>query len=129
MPKLRTETFGAGDQSWLGSLHGIGNCRTVTPDLTAFTANTHYPDGYLKSGIPLAIVTTNSQKRAVPYVSGGTGGTGVLAGFLLNDEPVVGSQVQPTAMLDHGRIRTSRLPVAFTAPTTTPTNATTCVFI
>ncbi len=48
MPKLRTETFGGGDQSWLGSAHGIGNCRTETIDISAFTASTHYPNGYIR---------------------------------------------------------------------------------
>ena len=29
MPRLKTETIGAGDQSWLGSAHGIAS-RTYT---------------------------------------------------------------------------------------------------
>ena len=36
MPKLHSETFGAGDQTWLGSDHGIYNCRTFTLDAAAF---------------------------------------------------------------------------------------------
>lgn len=55
MPRLSEETFGAGDQSWLGSTHGIYNCRTVAPDPALFTT-TAYPDG-VPSGTPLGLVT------------------------------------------------------------------------
>lgn len=56
MPRLKTETIGSGDQSWLGSAHGIENCRTELLNISAFTAATHYPDGYIKSGQPVAKV-------------------------------------------------------------------------
>lgn len=51
-----TETFGAEDQSWLGSSHGTNSARSVTLDVTKFTKSTHYPNGYLLSGTPLAKV-------------------------------------------------------------------------
>lgn len=57
MPRVATETFGTGDQSWLGSTHGIYNCRSVPLDLSLFTAAEHYPNGYIKSGYPLGKVT------------------------------------------------------------------------
>lgn len=57
MPRLVSETFGTGDQSWLGSTHGIYNCRTETLDLTAFVAATHYPNGFIRSGTPLGRIT------------------------------------------------------------------------
>lgn len=53
----RTETFGVDDTSWLGSRHGIGECRSVTLDTSAFTEAIHYPDGFFKSGIALAKIT------------------------------------------------------------------------
>ena len=59
MPRMTTETFGTGDQSWLGSDHGIYNCRTVPLNLSLFTAAEHYPDGYLRSGQPLGKVTAS----------------------------------------------------------------------
>ena len=52
MPRLTSEAFGGGDQSWLGSSHSIANCRTETLDISAFNKATHYPDGYIPSGTP-----------------------------------------------------------------------------
>lgn len=68
MPRLSTETYGAGDQSWLGSTHGIHNCRTVAPDPELFTAAA-YPDG-VPSGTPIGIVTATG--LAGPYTGDST---------------------------------------------------------
>lgn len=124
MPKLKTEHYGSGDTSWLGSTHGIGNARTVTLDPAKFTKATHYPDGHVKSGQPLAIVGD----FAVPYDSGGADGSQNLAGFLLFDVSTDGTAKVPGALLDHGRIRVDRLPVeGFTAPAP-DADKTTCVY-
>jgi hypothetical protein len=55
MPRLASETYGTGDQSWLGSTHGLYNSRSVAPDPALFTAAA-YPDG-VPSGTPLGEVT------------------------------------------------------------------------
>jgi len=55
MPRLSEETYGAGDQSWIGSPHGIHDCRTVAPDPDLFTAAL-FPNG-VPSGLPLGKVT------------------------------------------------------------------------
>lgn len=117
MPRLSTETFGTGDQSWLGSEHGIENCRTEQLDISAFTSGTHYPNGYIPSGTPLAKVGG----LMVPYTSaeGTTTGAGVLAGHLFTDQRVVGTNDFAVPVLDHGRVRASKVPQgtdAFTAP-------------
>lgn len=114
MPKVKTETFGAGDQSWLGSDHGIGNCRTALLDISAFTSGTHYPDGYIPSGLPVAEVSG----VLVPYVAteGTTTGAGVLAGFVFTDQSTDGVEDLPVPVLDHGRVKVANLPIAFTAP-------------
>jgi len=125
MPRLRTEQFGAGDQRWLGSAHGIWECQTVTLDISAFTENTYWPDGYILSGTPLARIASG---LAVPYVSGGGTGTGVLWGFLFTDQSVIGTGDIPAPMLDHGRVKTEFLPVGFTVPTAA-NNRTTVVFL
>lgn len=108
MPKMRTETIGSGDMSWLGSSHGLRNARTVILDISAFTANTHYPDGYIPSGTPLAIVGG----LAVPYdkTEGTTTGAGILAGHLLTDQPVVGTNDFGVPLLDHGRVIAAKVP-------------------
>lgn len=117
MPRQKTETFGPGDQSWLGSSHGINECRTELLDISAFTAGTHYPNGYIPSGTPCAKVGG----MLVPYTSaeGTTTGAGVLAGHLFTDQTVVGTNDFAVPLLDHGRVRTAKVPQgtdAFTAP-------------
>lgn len=117
MPRLKSETIGGGDQSWLGSSHGIRECRTETLDISAFTANTHYPNGYIPSGTPVA----KSSGLLVPYTSaeGTTTGAGVLAGHLFTDQPVVGTNDFAVPILDHGRVIAAKVPQgtdAFTAP-------------
>jgi hypothetical protein len=126
MPRLSSETFGGGDQSWLGSSHGIRNARTETIDISAFTANTHYPNGYIPSGTPVAIVSG----LAVPYdvTVGTTTGAGILAGFILTDQKVVGTTDFGAPVLDHGRINTAKVPFASFVKPITAKDATTCVF-
>ena len=131
MPRLTSETFGAGDQSWLGSSHGIHECRTETLDVSAFTEATHYPDGYIPSGTPVAKVGG----VLVPYTSAEatTTGAGVLAGFVFTDQPVVGTGDFAVPLLDHGRVKAAKVPDgtdAFTAPVAAAKRAaTTVVFI
>jgi hypothetical protein len=42
------------DRSWLASAHGTTATRTITLDVSTFTANTHYPDGFIPSGMLLS---------------------------------------------------------------------------
>lgn len=126
MPRIKTETYGAGDMTWLGSTHGIANARTEILDVSAFTKSTHYPDGYIKSGTPVAVVSG----VCVPYdvTVGTTTGAGVLAGFILTDQLVVGTADLAVPVLDHGRINTDLVPYEdFVAPIAAK-NSTTCVF-
>lgn len=131
MPRMKTETFGAGDQSWLGSAHNIWECRTEVLDISAFTEGTHYPNGYIPSGTPVALVAD----KLVPYTSaeGTTTNAGVLAGFLFTDQPVVGTNDFGVPLLDHGRVKSANVPDgtdAFTAPVAAAKRAsTTFVFI
>lgn len=114
MPRFTTENFGAGDQSWLGSSHGIGECRTETVDISAFTQATHFPNGYIPSGTPVAKVAG----LLVPYdaTEATVTGAGVLAGFVFTDQSTDGVADLPVALLDHGRVKVANLPVTFTAP-------------
>lgn len=69
MPRLSTESFGAGDQSWLGGTHGIYNCRTVAPDPALFTT-TEFTGGVVPSGTPLGLVTSTG--KVGPYTGDST---------------------------------------------------------
>ncbi|MFD8496332.1 hypothetical protein [Amycolatopsis sp. NPDC059657] len=55
----RSESFAVDDTSWLGSRHGVGSCRSVTLDTSAFTPSLHYPDGFFKSGLALGRITAS----------------------------------------------------------------------
>lgn len=123
MPRLSTETMHSGDMSWLGSSHGIGEARTELLDISTFTEGTHYPNGYIKSGTPLAKVGG----VMVPYTvaEGTTTGAGILAGFLLTDQRVVGDDDFAVPVLDHGRVVAAKVPYAsFVAPAAAAKNAT-----
>lgn len=112
---IRSETFAADDQTWLGSAHGTSSARSITLDTSAFTAGTHYPDGFFKSGLPLGKITATG--KYAPYVDAAVDGTGVLAGFLLT--PVKAPAATTTdvvgALLIHGVIVEAKLPVAIDA--------------
>ncbi|UUG69967.1 LamD-like capsid decoration protein [Arthrobacter phage Bauer] len=128
MPRLSTETFGSGDQSWLGSEHGISNARTETLDISAFTAGTHYPDGYIRSGQTVAKVGG----MLVPYdaTEGTVTGAGIIAGHVLFDAKVSGAADFPVALIDHGRVIASKVPGGFTKPAAAAKlSATTIVYV
>ena len=129
MPRMKTETFGGGDQSWIGAgAHGITDARTEILDISTFTAGTHYPNGYIPSGLPVAKVGG----VLVPYdaTEGTTTNACVLAGFVLTDQPVVGTADFGVPLYDHGRVVVANLPIAFVAPTAAAKKAaTTIVFV
>lgn len=116
MPKLRTEVIGTGDMSWLDSTHGMFNARTVTIDISAFTAGTHFPNGYIPSGTPVALVSAGI---VGPYtvLEATTTGLGILAGFILTDVTVNGADDFAAPMISHGRVNVAKVPYAsFVAP-------------
>lgn len=130
MPKYRTEQdVVVGNMEWLGSNHGIRNARTEILDISAFTAATHYPNGYIPSGLPVAKVGG----VLVPYdaTEATVTGAGVLAGFVLTDIPLgvtpgataVATEDFNVPLLDHGRVKTGKLPIAFTKPAAAAKNA------
>ena len=64
MPRMRTETLGSSNMSWLDSAHGIDNAKTEQLDISAFTANDHYPSGYIPSGTPVAKVAGRCESES-----------------------------------------------------------------
>lgn len=128
MPRIQTETFGSGDTSWVGSTHGINNARSEMLDISAFTAGTHYPKGYIPSGTPVAKVGS----ALVPYdaTEATVTGAGILAGFVLFDQRVVGTADFSVPLLDHGRVIVAKVPITFVKPAAAAkASATTIVFV
>ena len=113
MPRLVSESFGRGDQTWLGSDHGITNAATGTLDVSTFTKATHYPNGYFPSGL---IVNAANLAVLAPF----TGAVGEKLGFVLFDQATDGVADLPTAVLLHGIIKTSKLPVSTNLPAAAP---------
>lgn len=98
------ESWGAGDQRWLGSAHATDAAQTVTLDAAAFEAVAK--NGVLPSGTPLK---KGDAGKFEPVTAAGD----KLAGFLFTDQslqPGRGDVVAP--MVDHGRIRVDRLPTS-----------------
>lgn len=112
----RTENFGPGDQSWLGSRHGVENAVTGTLDVSA--SSSKIVDGYIKSGEPLAHL---GNKKYAPYNSGGSSPLNTLAGFLMADTQIIAGAGDATiAVGKHLFVRKSKLPSAIpSSPTTT----------
>ena len=100
-------------RSWLLSPHGTepGTTPSVTLDITKFTAGTHYPNGYIPSGIVLGIVTATGM--AGPYDPAASDGTETAVGHLFSSLTVnAGSTKVGGAYLVHGFVRRSKLPLS-----------------
>lgn len=112
MPRQTSETFGTGDQSWLGSTHALYNARSVAPDPALFPAADYAANGgVVPSGTRLGEVTATG--LVGPYDSAATDGRNVLAGFLVTDQRAPASSTDKQGgwpLLDHGRINVDRLP-------------------
>jgi len=72
------------DRSWLGSAHGTTATRTITLDVSAFTEETHYPNGFIPSGTVLAELSSGlfgpyagrtAEVQTVTITGAPTGGT------------------------------------------------------
>ncbi|WP_030670678.1 head decoration protein [Streptomyces rimosus] len=111
----KSEVFGQDDQSWLASAHGTDTARSITLDTSAFTAGTHYPNGYFPSGLPLGKITATGKYG--PYNNASTDGTEVLAGFLFTSiaAPTVTTVDPQGALLWHGAVIEAKLPAAVDA--------------
>ena len=109
--RMKTERFGTGDQTWLASAHGMRNAGTAVIDISTFVKNTHYPDGFIKSGTPVNIA---DPKAVVPYVDGAA----AVLGFVLFDQPTDGVTDFPAPILRHGQVNLDKVPVTLTKPAT-----------
>lgn len=98
------------DPSWIGGEHGIDANRTVTLDTALFTEGTHFPDGFLPSGTPLAKVTATGLYG--PYTPGDDpAGLGTLVGFLYSPLTVeYTDQKLSGAVYVHGPVIEANLP-------------------
>lgn len=108
---INRKTYGGGDNSWLGSRHGVANARTVTLDAAAFTGLT---DGLVPSGTPVNI----AGDLAVPF----TDTAGAELAFVIGTQSVSDGNATVPA-LDHGRIIVANVPGTFAVPATAAAGA------
>ncbi len=104
-----TESWEAENRSWLGSRDGTDVTQTVTLDTSAFTANTHYPNGYIPSGTVLGMITASGLFG--PYDNAANDGREVAVGFLFSNAKVRSGGPDVGAPIHwRGVIRTAKLP-------------------
>lgn len=114
MPGLKTTEYGSGDFTWLRNTDGLDEAVTASAPIAGFTAGTHYPNGYLPSGLPVRIDDLDNIR---PWADA----AGAVLGFLKGDHKVSGAAGDTSvnvAVVTRGNIKTAKLPVAFTVPTT-----------
>lgn len=112
MPGLKTTQYGTGDYSWMRNTDGLDDAAvTGVIDISDFTAGTHFPNGYLPSGLPVRIDDLDDIR---PWADA----TGAVLGFLKGDFKTDGVEDVNVAVIYRGSIKTAKLPVAFTVPTT-----------
>ncbi|HEX2578670.1 MAG TPA: hypothetical protein VHK88_20165 [Aquihabitans sp.] len=109
MPSIATttETVGGGDYRWLRSARGTGHPKSGTLDISAFTANTHYPDGYVRSGTPVTFDAVSGLYEPAAATSTATG----LAGFVWHDVAVQGAADLTFAVIEDATINSDFIPV------------------
>lgn len=111
MPGFSTKEYGGGDYTWLRNLDGLDEALTGAAPKAGFTQGTHYPDGYLPSGLPLRVDDLDNIR---PW----SDVAGAKLGFLKGDHPVTADADVNVAFIPRGNIKLSKLPVALTVPTT-----------
>ncbi|MFI7096437.1 head decoration protein [Streptomyces lydicus] len=115
---LKTVSYSQDRKDWLGSQHGTDVLRSITLDVSTFTKATHYPDGYLKSGIPLGKITSSGKYGL--YDDTKTDGRQTCVGFLWTGVEVIDHRGNAStsvggSMFIHGFINTAKLPVSIDA--------------
>ena len=113
MPGLKTTTYGTGDFSWMRNTDGLDEAITGVIDISTFTAGTHFPNGFLPSGLPVRVDDLDVIRPWADVA-------GAKLGFLKGDFKTDGVEDVNVAVVTRGNIKTGKLPVAFTVPATAP---------
>lgn len=105
---VKRTTHQVENRSWLASQHGTDHKPSVTLDVALFDQATHYPNGYVASGIVVGKVTATG--LCGPYDEDATDGRQIAAGHLYHSVNVVGETKVGNAIIVHGFVSESRLP-------------------
>lgn len=107
----KTTDRSGGNDSWLGSRHGVAEAHPGTLLATAFASAAGVVNGVVPSGYPLVAAAGGTYG---PYVQGTSTG-GQLVGFSIGDRSIADGD-ETTAVLWHGRIKLANLPITMTKP-------------
>lgn len=116
---VQTTSFQVEKRSWLLGPHGTepGATPSITLDVSAFTAGTHYPNGYFPSGLNLGKITATGLYG--PYDNAAADGREVFAGHLFSSVKVPNTADTTkdvgAALLVHGFVKLGKLPIALDA--------------
>ena len=111
MPGLKTTSYGTGDFSWMRNTDGLDEAITGVIDISDFTANTHFPNGFLPSGLPVRIDDLDDIRPWADVA-------GAKLGFLKGDWKTDGVEDLNVAVITRGNITIANLPIVFTEPAT-----------
>src|SRR5688572_6947818 len=99
MPGFTTKEYGGGDYTWLRNTDGLDDSAlTGAAPKAGFTQGTHYPDGYLPSGLPLRVDDLDNIR---PW----SDVAGAKLGFLKGDHPVTADADINVAFVPRGNIK------------------------
>ncbi len=116
---VHSSAYQVEDRSWLIGTHGVDITPSETLDISKFTKNTHYPNGYIPSGVPLGRVTATGLLG--PYNDAASDGTQTCVGLLFSAlraiDPATGNALAKVggARFVHGAVKASKLPIAVDA--------------
>ena len=116
---VRSSAYQVEDRSWLVGTHGTDVTPSVTLDISKFTQNTHYANGYIKSGTALGKVTATGLYG--PYDNAPSDGRETCAGLLFSSVRAVdtstGSALAKVggARFVHGAVTAANLPATVDA--------------
>lgn len=110
---VETKEYMSDSRSWILSQwgQGPGENPSITLDSSAFTAGTHFPGGFIKSGEALGRISATGLYG--PYDNAATDGRETCAGFLHSAVKVPANGADPgAALVVAGFIKESKLPRA-----------------
>ena len=99
--------------SWLGSRHGVESTDTITLATALFQTN-FAVRGYVPSGVAVAQITAAGATLGMygPYDNTATDGRQTMSGHLMTTKSLKGGALYiGAALLSHGKVRLSKLPL------------------
>jgi hypothetical protein len=111
---LQFETEGSflnDDRSWIRRREGYDDMQSITLDLTTFVLATHYPNGFIPSGIVLGKITATGLYGI--YATGALDGRQAARGFLgaaVDMTAVPATNKSVSSLFWRGTVKETRLP-------------------